>query len=240
MELAQLLASMKDDDGRVTVAGFYDSLTPPEPAVAAAIAALPPFEDALRRELGLAATEANDAPYLERLLLPSLNVRGLASAGVGAAARNVVPATATASLDLRLVPGEDPGAMLDLVEAHVRRQGYFIVRAEPTMEERLAHPRIARLDRRPDYPAVRTRLDDPAAAWVRAQAERVAGDHQLILMPILGGSLPLYLFRDKLAAPIVIVPIANHDDNQHAADENLRLGNLAYGIELAAVLISAE
>ena len=59
----------------------------------------------------------------------------------------------------------------------------------------------------------------------------MAGDPQLILMPILGGSLPLYLFSDKLAAPIVIVPIANHDDNQHAADENLRLGNLAYGID---------
>ena len=74
---------------------------------------------------------------------------------------------------------------------------------------------------------------------MQTQAKQVASD-DLILMPTLGSSLPLYLFRDKLAAPIVIVPTVNHDDNQHAPDENLRLGNLAYGIELAAVLLSAE
>lgn len=239
LALAHLLASMKDTDGRVTIAGYYDSMAPVEPAVAAAAAALPPFEDDLRRELGLAATEGGAARYLDRLLVPSLNVRGLASAGVGAAARNVVPATATASLDLRLVPGEDPAAMLDLVEAHVRRQGYFIVRAAPTREERLAHPLLAKVERLGGYPAVRTRLDDPAAGWVRGVAERVAGG-ELIVMPTLGGSLPLYVFVEKLGAPIVIVPIVNHDNNQHAADENLRLGNLAYGIELAAALFTAE
>ena len=169
-ELARLLASMKDDDGRVTVAGFYDSLTPPEPAVAAAIAALPPFDDALRRELGLAATEANDAPYLERLLLPSLNVRGLASAGVGDAARNVVPATATASLDLRLVPGKDPRRCSTW--SRPTSAARATSSSATTHDGGAPRPSADRPARPPaGLPGGAHRLDHPAAAWVRAQAD---------------------------------------------------------------------
>jgi acetylornithine deacetylase/succinyl-diaminopimelate desuccinylase-like protein len=72
---------------------------------------------------------------------------------------------------------------------------------------------------------------------VIAAAQRAAGD-EVVLLPTLGGSLPLYLFVDVLEAPVVIVPIANHDDNQHAPDENLRLANLWYGIELMAALFT--
>ncbi|MCB1575743.1 MAG: peptidase dimerization domain-containing protein, partial [Xanthomonadales bacterium] len=85
--LARLLASMKDDDGRVLIEGFYDDVAPVE-GLARAQATLPDFDDALRAELGLAETEAADAPYLERMLLPSLNVRGMQSATVGETARN--------------------------------------------------------------------------------------------------------------------------------------------------------
>jgi hypothetical protein len=68
-------------------------------------------------------------------------------------------------------------------------------------------------------------------------AETVAGS-ELVLLPTLGGSLPLYLFTDVLGQPAVIVPIANHDNSQHAPDENLRLANLWYGIELMAALLT--
>jgi acetylornithine deacetylase/succinyl-diaminopimelate desuccinylase-like protein len=59
-----------------------------------------------------------------------------------------------------------------------------------------------------------------------------------VRLPSLGGSLPLYLFDELGDAPVVIVPIANHDDNQHAPDENLRLANLEYGIDLMAALLT--
>jgi hypothetical protein len=80
-------------------------------------------------------------------------------------------------------------------------------------------------------------MDLPVAREIIAAAERAA-DGDLVLLPTLGGSLPLYLFTETLAAPVVITPIANHDDNQHAPNENLRLANLWYGIDLMASLFT--
>ena len=124
-----------------------------------------------------------------------------------------------------------------LLERHIEGQGFHIVREEPAHAVRLAHSRIARVVRREGYRAVRTSMDLPMFRPVIAAAESAAGE-PVILMPTLGGSLPLYLFEEILEAPLVIVPIANHDDNQHAPDENLRLANLWYGIDLFAALFS--
>jgi len=239
LRLAQLLASMKDDDGRPLVEGFYDSTVPPGEAERRAMESVPDYDDELRRELGLAATEMDDAPLVERLLYPSLNIRGMVSAAIGPEARNIIPTEATATLDIRLAKGNDPAEMIDLVEAHIAKQGYYIVRDEPDMETRLAHPKIARVVRRPGYPAARTALDSPFSKDVIDAARRAVGG-DLVVMPTLGGSLPLYLFNDILGSPVVIVPIANHDDNQHAPDENLRLANLWYGIDLMAALFTME
>jgi len=87
------------------------------------------------------------------------------------------------------------------------------------------------------YRAARTSMDLPVVADVVAAAKLASGE-SLVLLPTLGGSLPLYLFTDILEAPVVITPVANHDDNQHAPDENLRLANLWYGIDLMATLLT--
>ena len=235
--LASLLASLKDDEGNVMVEGFYEGTRPIGEADRTAIAALPAYDDDLRRELGIAVPEGGGAALVERLMLPSLNVRGLAAGGVGEHARNVVPATATASIDIRLAPGDDPVEMLDRVEAHIAAAGYHIVREEPTDAERAGHPRLARIVRTPGYPGTRLPTDDPLARRLLAAAVAAAG-RQVVAMPTMGGSVPVHAFTDVLGAPIVIVPIANHDNNQHAADENLRIGNLWYGIDLMAALFA--
>lgn len=237
--LARLLASFEDGDGKVLIDGFYDGTAPITTADRAALARIPDVDAALRRELGLVHTEAGDAPLLERLMLPSLNVRGLASGAVGAGAANVIPSSATASLEMRLAKGNDPTAMLDRVEAHLRRRGWHVTAETPDLATRLAHPKIVRMTRGTGYRAVRTALDDPFARQIAETADGV-GEGDLILMPTLGGSLPLYLFEEVLKAPLVVVPIANHDDKQHGPDENLRLGNLGYGIDLFAALLTME
>lgn len=239
MSLSHLLASMKDESGVVLIEGFYDSTIPPNDAEREAMRALPEVGALLRDELGVVESEGGNAPYIERLLIPSLNIRGLASATVGETARNVVPNRATASIDVRLAQGNDPDAMLDLVERHIESQGYFIVRDEPTMAQRRAHAKIAKVTREGGYRAVRTRMDHPAAAPLIQAVSRATGEPAL-LAPTLGGSLPLYLFEDVLGAPLVIVPIANHDNNQHAPDENLRLANLWYGVDLFAAILTAK
>ena len=236
--LANLLATMKDDEGTVLVEGFYDTVEPLGAAERAALAALPDYDEELKRELGLARTEGAGESLAERLLLPSLTIRGLSSGNVGPLTQNVIASTATAALGIRLVKGNDPRRMRELVEAHIRRQGYHIVREDPDMETRLRYPKIAKVTGEGGYPAARSPMDHPLLQDVVAAARRAAGGHEVVLLPGFGGSLPLYLFTDVMEKPILLVPIANHDNNQHAPDENLRVANLWYGIDFYAQLFT--
>jgi acetylornithine deacetylase/succinyl-diaminopimelate desuccinylase-like protein len=236
--LANLLASMKDDEGTVLIEGFYDTVEPLGEMEMKALQDLPDYDKELMRELGLARTEGGGATLSERLLLPSLTVRGLSSGNTGPLTRNVIPPTATAALGIRLVKGNDPEHMRALVEEHIRKQGYHIVREDPDMETRLAYPKIAKVTGEGGYPAARSPMDLPILQDVVAAARRSAGNDDVVLSPGSGGSLPLYLFTDVLQKPILMVPIANHDDLQHASDENLRIGNLWYGIDFYAQLFT--
>ena len=231
--LANLLASMKDDEGQVLIEGFYDTVEPLGEMEREALRNLPSYDAELARELGLARTEGAGQTLAERLLLPSLTVRGLTSGNTGALTRNVIPSTATAAIGIRLVKGNDPRHMVELVEAHIRGQGYHIVREDPDMDTRLRYPKIAKITgEEGGYPAARSPMDIPILQEVVEAARRAAGSDDVVLSPGSGGSLPLYLFTDVLHKPILMVPIANHDDLQHAPDENLRVGNLWYGIDL--------
>jgi len=233
MMLAELLASMKDENGRVTIAGFYDDVVPLTPAERAAIAAAPQPDAALRGELGLGWTEGNGASLGEQINLPSLNVNGMSSADVGARSRNVIPTVATAALDLRLVLGNTPDRQIERLIAHVRAQGYEVLDRAPTMAERRRFRRIATVTRTPGYPAERTPLDHPLARSLR----RALDGQAPVVLPSLGGSLPLYLIRQELGAPTITLGLWNHDNNQHAENENVRIVNLLNGIvAIAAVL----
>lgn len=235
--LSQLIASMKDEDGNVIIDGFYDDVEPLSDLEKQALLDVPEIDSQLKAELGLMSTEGSGS-YYERLLLPSLTIRGLSSGNTGQLARNVVPATATASLGIRLVKGCDPEKQKDLVEAHIKKQGYHIVREEPGQAIRLKYPKIALVTRGSGYPAARTSMDTPITKIVVDRTRDIADN--LVLLPTLGGSLPLYLFTDVLQKPAIIVPIANHDNNQHAVDENLRIDNLWYGIKLMSALMTIE
>jgi acetylornithine deacetylase/succinyl-diaminopimelate desuccinylase-like protein len=229
---------MKDDEGQVLVEGFYDTVEPLGEAELEALRNLPDYDADLARELGLARTEGAPQTLAERLLLPSLTIRGLSSGNTGALARNVIPSTATAAMGIRLVKGNEPRHMRELVEAHIRKQGFHIVREDPDMDTRLRYPKIAMIRGGGGYPAARSPMDLPILQEVVAAARRAAGNQDVVLSPGSGGSLPLYLFTDRLNKPILMVPIANHDDLQHAPDENLRIWNLWYGIDLYAQLFT--
>ncbi|MDX2153784.1 MAG: M20/M25/M40 family metallo-hydrolase [Bryobacteraceae bacterium] len=236
MALAQLLATLKDPSGKVTVEGFYDGIAPLTPSERAALASAPDNDDELRRELLIGETEGEGRKLIDLINQPSLNVRGLQSAGVGPEARNVVPATATASLDIRLVKGMDPDAAVNRVIEHIRRQGWHVVENEPDEKTRLAFPRVLRIRRDHGYRAVRSPMDTPIAKEIAAAVRAARGE--TILMPTLGGSVPLYVIEDGFNAPMVGVPIANHDNSQHGPNENIRLRNLWDGIETMAALFT--
>lgn len=232
--LSHLLASMKDPSGRVTIADFYDDVEALSALERQALAAVPAADAQLRQELGLAWTEGSGRPLLDLLMEPSLNINGIRSADVGEQARNVVPPTASATLDLRLVKGNDHVRQVDKVIRHIEQQGYKVLEREPTMEERRSLPMIVTVKRSTGYNAERTSIDDPL---IQGVIGAMKGNGNTVVLPSLGGSLPLYIFRETLGAPTVTVSLANHDNNQHGEDENLRLGSLWAAIQAVAAIM---
>jgi acetylornithine deacetylase/succinyl-diaminopimelate desuccinylase-like protein len=238
MTLARLLASMKDESGRVRIAGWYDGVEPLGQAEKRAIAEAPAYDDELRAQLGLARTEGNGKSLLELINEPSLNINGIRSGDVGELARNVIPTIAIAVLDLRLVKGNDHRVQVQRLIDHIRKQGFYVIDHDPTDPERKQPALIAKvIARAGGYNAERTRMDLPISIAV-IEAVQSTSKEPIVKLPTSGGSLPLSIITDRLRTVTVSVPIVNYDNNQHAENENLRLQNLWDGIEtLAAVMM---
>ena len=235
--MADLIAGMRGPDGAIRLAGFLDDVRPVTPTERAALAKIPAIDSDLRRALALGRSEADNAPLAERIMLPAVNVRGIDSGHVGDLATNAIPTIARASIDFRLVPDQTTDGVRDLVESHIRGQGYRIVRSEPDTDTRAAHARTILLEWEDGYAALRTPMDLPVSRAVLGVVEEALGEMP-IAVPMLGGSLPLMTIAERTRVPLIILPTVNHDNNQHAPDENLRLQNLWDGIEVFAVLMS--
>jgi acetylornithine deacetylase/succinyl-diaminopimelate desuccinylase-like protein len=237
MMLARLLASMKDDSGRVLVEHFYDGIEPLSATEKRAIAEAPDVDPELMRELWLGSTEGAPKKLIELINLPSLNIRGMAASRIGPQASNVIPMTASASIDMRLVKGMDHREAVERLIAHIRKQGYFIVDTEPGAAIRLAHAKVARvLEHGFGYNAVRTSMDLPISQEVIRAVESARGP--CVKLPTMGGSVPLEMIERALGTRTITIPIANHDNNQHSFNENIRIRNLWDGIELMAALLT--
>jgi acetylornithine deacetylase/succinyl-diaminopimelate desuccinylase-like protein len=236
MMLVQLLAGMKDRDGHVLIPHFYDGIVPLGPIEKKALAKAPVNDDLLRNELAIGQTEGAGKHLLELLNQPTLNINGISSGQTGAHSTNSIPPTATANLDLRLVVGIDPKTQQQRVIDYIRSQGYFITETPATREQRLAHPKVAYIQAEGGEAASRTPMDLPIAADVIHAVETAHGE--VILLPTSGGTVPLDAMERAAQTRTISVPIANHDDNQHAANENLRLQNLWDGVETMAALLA--
>ena len=234
MMLAQLLASMKDSTGRVLVDHFYDGIQPLSETEKRAVAEAPDVDAELMQEFWLGSTENAPKKLAELITLPSLNIRGMASSRIGNQASNVIPATATATIDMRLVKGMDPRQTADRLIEHVRKQGFFVVEQEPNSETRRSHPRVALIVRRNAENPHRVSMDLPISQEVIRTVESARGP--AVKIPNSGGTGPDVAER-VLGMHEIGIPIGNHDNNQHSYNENLRLQNLWDGIELMAALL---
>jgi acetylornithine deacetylase/succinyl-diaminopimelate desuccinylase-like protein len=235
--LARLLASMKDDDGRILVEGWNDGVQKLTAEEQAMLAAVPEDAPAMLRAFGVAAPEAAYPRLQDALQYPTLNVRGMASSFIGAGARTIVPDSATASIDIRLVKETSAESMIEKIRAHVRQQGYHIVEGPPDDATRAKHGRIARLATSGDGTnAFRTSPGDPQARAVAAAIRRVYGAEPVHLRT-LGGTVPIAPFIQALGFPAVLVPTVNFDNNQHEENENLKVANLFEGIVTVAAIL---
>ena len=239
MMMAKLLASMKDDSGRVTVKGFYDDVVPLSEQEKTALAGLPEMDAALKKSIGFSEEEMKGQKLVEAIAWPSLNINGIESSNTGTIAGNIIPTAVTAVLDLRLVKGNDWQRQQQKVLDHIQEQGFYITEKEPTDDERSRYPKIVMITRETGYNAQRTDMRAPVVQKIVAAIKK-AVDGELLLVPTLGGSLPLFLFEKHLKALPVVVCLTNPDSNQHAENENIMLQYLWEGIDMMAAVMLAE
>ncbi|MEE4108255.1 MAG: M20/M25/M40 family metallo-hydrolase, partial [Halieaceae bacterium] len=166
LRLAQLLASMKDADGRVTIPGFYDGIEI-DADTESILRAVPDDEQQIRERLQLGSVDRVGRFYQEAIQYPSLNIRGMRSGWINEEKRTIVPAWARAELDMRLVLESDSDRLVGLVADHIRRQGYHLTDSEPDFETRMAHEKIASLTWREHYQSFRTPFDSTVGSWLR-------------------------------------------------------------------------
>jgi acetylornithine deacetylase/succinyl-diaminopimelate desuccinylase-like protein len=235
--LVELLASMRDEDGRILINGFSDEVRRLTRGERRALERIPDLTSSLREELALGRTEGSGRSLEKLIMRPAMNLRGIEAGHVGERARNAIPTEARASIDFRLVPDQTPESIRAPVEDHIRAQGFHVVHASPDAGARRTHPRIVRLVWGKGYPPSRTPLDLSASRGLLRVISDASGD-SIVELPTLGGSLPLHLFQEILKTPTIGLPIVNHDNNQHAANENLRLRNLWDGIGTFAGIFS--
>jgi acetylornithine deacetylase/succinyl-diaminopimelate desuccinylase-like protein len=239
MMLAQLLAGMKNEDGRVLVPHFYDGIEQLSAVEKEALARAPVNDQTLISAFWLGHVDGGGAHLLDLINQPSLNINGLSSGQTGARATNVIPPAATADVDLRLVVGIDWRQQQQRVIDYIRSRGYFVVDREPTQQILLEHPRVALVLRdEAGYNAVRTPMDLPIAQEVIAAVKSARGE--VVRLPTMGGSVPLGAMERAAQTHTITVPIANYDDSQHAPNENLRLQNLWDGVETMAALLEMK
>src|SRR6185369_2663143 len=236
MTLVKLLASMKDDKGYVTVKGFYDDVTPLSALEKKSLTNVPNVEQDLRKRIGFIKEDMNGKSLNEAINLPSLNINGIESSNIGTIEANVIPISATAVIDLRLVLGNDWKRQQQKVIDHIVQQGFYVTEKEPTDEERSKYPRIVQVTRGKGDNAERTSMDIPIAKSVVTAVQQTTKE-TVLRVPTLGGSLPVEDLVKTLNAKFLIVPIANHENNQHAENENVKLKNFWDGIDMMAAIM---
>ena len=236
LKLAKLLASMKDDFGRVTIPGYYDGIEISD-ATKTILLQVPDDEAEINRKLGIAESDRVAQTYQESIQYPSLNIRGMSSGWVQKEVRTIIPGFAIAEIDIRLVPESNSDYLVNLVKNHIEKKGYHFVVGKPTDEERQKYANLISFTFENSYKAFRTEYDTDIGIWLNKAMIRAFGKEP-IRKRISGGSIPIAPFVSTLGIPAVTVPTVNSDNNQHSPNENLRLGNLKEGIRTCLAILT--
>ncbi len=237
MRLAQLLASMKADDGKVLIKGFNEGLPALTAEERAILDGVPDDPAALQALYGIGGPERPGLKLQESLQYASLNVRGLSSAFVGDQARTIIPATATAEIDIRLVKETAAAHLKELVVAHIRAQGWHVVNADPDDATRAKYQKIVKVASGPETNGFRTSPLLPISKQVAAALQDVFGAPP-VQIRTSGGTVPIAPFIEALGFPAISLPGVNFDNNQHGENENLRLGHFFRAITSMAALLT--
>jgi len=237
LKLAKLLAGMKDDDGRVTIPGFYDGVSISE-ADKKSFAEIPENMAEINAEIGIAEAEKVGASYQEAMQYPSLNIRGLRASNIGKQVTTTIPNMAIAELDLRLVP-ETPGArQINLIKNYLTQHGVTLIDSLPTDQQRAKFKTLATLQQKEGSLPFRTPMDSEIGIWLSKATERAVG--KFLKVRATGGSQPMASFIETLNVPAVSLRIPNPYNNIHAANENIKIKNYEEGIKMCIALLTQQ
>ena len=225
---AKLLGGLKDDQGKVTLPGFYDginlNLEDKE-----ALKRIPENTDSLLMRIGISKPDAIGESYEESLQFPSLNIRGLKSGWVGNEVRTIIPSEVITEIDMRLVPESDGKKLMESLKSYIQDNGFHLVDSIPTTEERNTYPKLASFTYKLGSLPFRTEMNSEIGDLLNKSMEKVFGD-AVVNMRTTGGSQPMSPFITTLNIPAVSIRIPNPDNNIHSPNENLRIGNFLEGI----------
>jgi len=236
LRLSRLLASMKNEDGKVTIPGFYGGIRIDE-NTRRILRTVPDDEKEFKEKLQLGGVDKVGMNYQEAMQYPSLNIRGLQSGWIDENARTIVPAWAKAELDIRLVPESNPMTLIKLLKHHIKNQGFYLTDTIPNKIERIGNNKVATLTYKLAYNSFRTDFNSEPGIFLKKAIYRAFGNYP-IMIRMTGGSVPISPFVKTLNIPAVIVPTVNSDNNQHGPNENLRLGNYKEGIKTMIAILS--
>ena len=237
--MAHLLSSMKDQQGRVTIDGFYDGVVFSQEEEAY-FDALNESWSALGLRVGSIHFDKIAKTIQQAFHYPSLNIRGLQAGWTGDAVRTILPDKVLAEFDLRLTPESDGAQQRDRIVAHLQKQGFFVTDAPPTSEIRNAHPKIVELHFDTGKAPYRTSIDHPIGQWTAAAMTRGLGHNDLVKISTTGGSQPIAAFIKALEIPAVALRIPNPDNNIHAPNENIRFKNFIEGIQMILGILTSD
>lgn len=220
--LVHLLSTMKNARGEITIEGFHDAVEPPTAEEREAAARLPLDLEEAKGSLGLTRLDAPaDRAYYDRLCFhPTFTINGLHGGYGGPGSKTVLPHEAIAKCDVRLVAAQDTADILRKIEAHVQKHA----------------PEVEVIGHGTGMQPSKTPMTSPYAAKIRRAIESAHGVEPLIY-PAGFGSLPGYAFTKILGIPAFVTPYGNHDEANHAPNENLKIECFHNGIRTGAALL---
>ncbi len=227
--MSEILSSMKDSDGRVTIPGFYDGIELDEKTLKI-LAEVPDDEEKMMNDMQFKKPDNVGKNYQESIQYPSINVRGIESGWVREEVRTIVPSECIAEIDVRLVLESDPIRLHNLIKSHIQELGYYVIDRRPTKDERLKYNKIVTFVSSFDYDAFRTDIESEIGKWLVKSLKKTFGIEP-VKKRTSGGSVPISPFVNTLGIPAVTVPTVNQDNNQHSPNENIKIENYITGIE---------
>lgn len=221
-ELVQLLNTMRDEDGKVLLEGFYDDVKAPTELEKELLNQLPFDIEDIRKDVGDDSIDMAKEEYYHKLCFePTFNIAGFTSGYGGEGAKTIIPSSAKLKMDIRLVMDQNPERIFKLLKAHVNKHSVSVdIQA-------LGMVSPSRLS-----------ADSPYIEPIREAVENGFG-RRAYVQPSMGGSIPDALWSKILGTPSVVVPYANADEANHSPNENLDIDNFYNGIRSTCLVIDA-